>query len=71
MSTLIKDTLVDKLLLLVGNKKDMDKEVPFKTASFFAEENGMPYFETSVVTKESIIEAFTLLVEIIIDKICN
>ena len=63
MSTLIKDTLADKLFLLVGNKEDMDREVPFKTASSFDEENGMPYFETSVVTKESIIEAFTLLVE--------
>ena len=66
---LIKDTFTDKPFILVGNKSDMDREVSYETAASFADENDMPYFETSAITKENIIEAFTSLSEMIIKKI--
>jgi Ras-related protein Rab-14 len=48
------------IIMLIGNKKDMDdrREVRYEEASAFARENGLIFVETSAKTGENVEEAF-------------
>ena len=68
---LIKDNLCDPLIILIGNKVDMDKdkwEVTSEEASKFAKEKGIVYFETSAKTGQGINEGLSYIVNGTYDK---
>ncbi|XP_049804559.1 ras-related protein Rab-4B isoform X2 [Schistocerca nitens] len=59
------------VILLVGNKKDLDaeREVTFLEASCFAQENELMFLETSARTGENVEEAFLKCSKSILAKI--
>ena len=68
----IKENLNDPLIVLFGNKADMDREdwkVTSEEASKFAKEMGIAYFETSAKTGQGINEGLSYLVNDIYNKI--
>ena len=62
---LVKDVLKDKPVVLVGNKKDLERTVSLQKAISFAEKHTMPYFETSAVTRENVVELFSQICELV------
>jgi len=61
----------DIACVLVGNKTDLkdDREVETEEGARFAEENGIPFFETSAVSGENVHEVFQTLSKNILTKI--
>ena len=51
----------DKVIILVGNKIDMEREISHEEANNFAKENNLKYFETSAKTGYGIDETFNQL----------
>ena len=51
----------DKVIILVGNKIDMEREISHEEANNFAKENNLKYFETSAKTGYGIDETFNRL----------
>lgn len=64
---LIKDIFEGKPAILVGNKRDLEREITFDEAQVFAKENNIPYFETSALTKEGVNEAISFICELVLD----
>ena len=62
---LIKDDLVDPLIVIFGNKIDIEKdkwEVTSEEANKFAKEKGIAFFETSAKTGKGINEGLSYFV---------
>ena len=61
----------DIACILVGNKLDLkeNREVSNGDGAQFAQENGIPFFETSALTGENVHEAFQLLAKNILTQI--
>ena len=51
----------EKVIILVGNKIDMEREISHEEANNFAKENNLKYFETSAKTGYGIDETFNQL----------
>jgi len=61
----------DIVLILVGNKSDLDeeREVTFLEASRFAQENELMFLETSALTSDGVQEVFLKTARTILSKI--
>ena len=56
-----KTNIKEKVIILVGNKIDMEREISHEEANNFAKENNLKYFETSAKTGYGIDETFNQL----------
>ena len=68
----INDNFKNPIIILFGNKTDLEKEkweVSSEEAKQFAEKMNFPYFETSALTKKGINEGFTFIANEIYDKL--
>ena len=68
----IKDNLNDPLIVLIGNKVDINRDswkVTSEEASKFAKEKGIAFFETSAKTGQGINEGLSYIVNEIYDKL--
>lgn len=63
----VKDAETDVILVLVGNKTDLEAErtVPYETALAYAQASNMLFFETSAKTGFGVLETF----DTILDKV--
>jgi Ras-related protein Rab-14 len=63
----------DTLILLIGNKKDLEESrgVSYEEAANFAKENQLMFIETSAATGEKVEEAFMKTSELIFQRIKN
>ena len=69
---LIKDDLLDPLIVIFGNKIDIEKdkwEVTSEEANKFAKEKGIAFFETSAKTGKGINEGLSYFVNAVYNKI--
>jgi len=55
-------------VILLGNKRDLERVVSKEEALSFAQEHDFPYFETSAATKENLTEAFVTFGKILLEK---
>ena len=68
----IKNELNDPLIVLIGNKADIEKDkwqVTSEEASKFAKEKGFAYFETSAKTKVGLNKGLSYIVNSVYDKL--
>ena len=59
----------ESLLILCGNKSDLERKINYKEGYELAKKNGMMFFETSAKTGENINEIFTKSVSKIAENI--
>lgn len=61
----------DVTVVLIGNKKDLDREVSEEECLAIAKEYGLPYFETSAKNGDSVNEVFNVLAATIKQSLDN
>ena len=57
-----------KEIILLGNKKDLNRQVSKKDAEAFAKKNGLYYLETSAKTSENVGQAFNDLINKLMEE---
>lgn len=53
-----------KNVILIGNKKDMIRDVSFEEGENFAKSNNYPFFEVSCAQNENIVEAMEMAIDL-------
>ena len=65
----IKEKLGNKyIFILLGNKCDLNERITYEEANQIASENGLPYFEISVLKNKGINEAFDYILTAILNS---